>query len=100
MQILTSLAPGPPSPPNPQCRSQYQVPSDTPPRPSRFLKATEATEPATVPDSLSAVKKARTDITAALDFAVDEQLIARNPGRKLELPSKRLQALWALLLTR
>jgi integrase len=42
-------------------------------------------------DSFSAVKKARTYITAALEFAVDEQLISRNPGRKLELPSKRLR---------
>lgn len=41
-------------------------------------------------DSFSAVKKARTYITAALEFALDEQLIGRNPGRKLELPSKRL----------
>jgi len=42
-------------------------------------------------DSFSAVKKARTYITAALEFALDEQLIVRNPGRKLELPSKRLR---------
>src|SRR6516164_8750574 len=32
-----------------------------------------------------------TYITAALEFALDEQLITRNPGRKLELPSKRLR---------
>ena len=31
-------------------------------------------------DSLSAVKKARTYVTAALEFALDEQLIVRNPG--------------------
>lgn len=42
-------------------------------------------------DSFSAVKKARTYIAAALEFALDESLIARNPGRKLELPSKRLR---------
>jgi integrase len=42
-------------------------------------------------DSFSAVKKARTYITAALEFALDEQLITRNPGRKVELPSKRLR---------
>jgi integrase len=42
-------------------------------------------------DSFSAVKKARTYITAALEFALDEQLLTRNPGRKLELPSKRLR---------
>jgi site-specific recombinase XerD len=42
-------------------------------------------------DSFSAVKKARTYITAALEFALDEQLITRNAGRKLELPSKRLR---------
>jgi integrase len=42
-------------------------------------------------DSFSAVKKARTYITAALEFAVDENLIARNPGRKIELPGKRLR---------
>ncbi len=42
-------------------------------------------------DSFSAVKKARTYITAALEFALDEQLIARNPGRKIEMPSKRLR---------
>jgi integrase len=42
-------------------------------------------------DSFSAVKKARTYITAALEFALDEQLIARNPGRRVELPSNRLR---------
>jgi integrase len=42
-------------------------------------------------DSFSAVKKARTYITAALEFALDEQLIMRNPGRKIEMPSKRLR---------
>lgn len=42
-------------------------------------------------DSFSAVKKTRTYITAALEFALDEMLIARNPGRKIELPSKRLR---------
>jgi integrase len=42
-------------------------------------------------DSFSAVKKARTYITAALEFALDESLVVRNPGRKLELPSKRLR---------
>jgi integrase len=42
-------------------------------------------------DSYSAVKKARTYVTAALEFALDENLIVRNPGRKLELPSKRLR---------
>ena len=41
-------------------------------------------------DSFSAVKKARTYITAALEFALDENLIVRNVGRRLELPSKRL----------
>lgn len=42
-------------------------------------------------DSLSAVKKARTYITAALEFALDEQIITRNPGRKLEMATKRLR---------
>jgi integrase len=42
-------------------------------------------------DSFSAVKKARTYITAALEFALDEQLIVRNPGRKIEMPSQRLR---------
>jgi site-specific recombinase XerD len=42
-------------------------------------------------DSFSAVKKARTYITAALEFALDENLIVRNPGRKIEMPSKRLR---------
>jgi len=42
-------------------------------------------------DSFSAVKKARTYITTALEFAIDEQLIMRNPGRKIEMPSKRLR---------
>ncbi len=42
-------------------------------------------------DSFSAVKKARTYITAALEFALDERLVTRNAGRKLELPSKWLR---------
>ena len=42
-------------------------------------------------DSFSAVKKARTYISAALEFAIDEQIIARNPARNVELPSKRLR---------
>jgi integrase len=46
---------------------------------------------ATRGDSLSAVKKARTYITAALEFALDEQLILKNPGRKIEMPSNRLR---------
>ncbi len=41
-------------------------------------------------DSASAVQKARTYITAALEYAVDEQFIAKNPARKVELPSRRL----------
>jgi integrase len=42
-------------------------------------------------DSFSAVKKARTYISAALEFAIDEQLVVRNPARNVELPSKRLR---------
>jgi site-specific recombinase XerD len=42
-------------------------------------------------DSFSAVQKARTYLSAALEFAVDEQLLARNPARNIELPSKRLK---------
>lgn len=42
-------------------------------------------------DSFSAVKKARTYISTALEFAVDEQLIARNPAQRIELPTKRLK---------
>jgi integrase len=42
-------------------------------------------------DSFSAVKKARTYISTALEFAVDEQLIARNPAQRIQLPSNRLK---------
>ena len=42
-------------------------------------------------DSVSAVKKARTYISTALEFAVDEQLIARNPAHRIEVPSNRLK---------
>lgn len=42
-------------------------------------------------DSFSAVKKARTYISAALEFAIDEQMISRNPARNVELPSRRLR---------
>jgi len=42
-------------------------------------------------DSFSAVKKARTYINAALEYALDENLIAKNPARRLELPGKRLR---------
>ena len=42
-------------------------------------------------DSLSAVKKARTYLSAALEFAVDEHIISLNPARNIELPSKRLR---------
>ena len=36
--------------------------------------------------SYSSVRKARTYVSAALDFAVDERLIPTNPGAKVELP--------------
>ena len=42
-------------------------------------------------NSFSAVKKARAYISAALEFAVDEQVIARNPAQRIELPSNRLK---------
>ena len=42
-------------------------------------------------DSLSAVKKVRTYISAALDYALDERLVKVNPARKLEMPSQRLK---------
>ena len=42
-------------------------------------------------DSFSAVKKARTYIAAALEYALDERLIGTNPARKLELPGNRLR---------
>ena len=42
-------------------------------------------------DSYSAVKKARTYLNAALDYARDERLIADNPARKLELPTRLLR---------
>jgi integrase len=42
-------------------------------------------------DSFSSVKKARTYISAALEFALDENLVAKNAARRLELPSKRLR---------
>jgi integrase len=42
-------------------------------------------------DSFSTVKKARTYITAALEFALDENLVSRNVARKLEMPSRRLR---------
>src|SRR5262245_35428310 len=41
-------------------------------------------------DSYSAVKKVRTYLSAALEYARDERLIAENPARKLELPAKLL----------
>ncbi len=42
-------------------------------------------------DSVSAVKKARTYVNAALEFARDERLIAENPARRLEMPSRLLR---------
>jgi len=41
--------------------------------------------------SYSSVKKARTYIAAALDYAVDERLIPRNPAAKVELPGAKLR---------
>lgn len=41
-------------------------------------------------DSSSKVKKVRTYIGAALEYAVGEGLITNNPARKLELPTKLL----------
>ena len=46
---------------------------------------------ATRGDSYSVVKKARTYLAAALEFARDERLIADNAARKLELPTKLLR---------
>jgi len=42
-------------------------------------------------DSFSAVKKARTYINAALEYALDENLITKNPARRLELPGRHLR---------
>jgi integrase len=42
-------------------------------------------------DSYSVVKKARTYISSALEFARDEKLIRDNPARKLELPTQLLR---------
>ncbi len=42
-------------------------------------------------DSFSSVKKARTYLSAALEYARDERLIADNPGWKLELPTQLLR---------
>jgi len=42
-------------------------------------------------DSHSAVKKARTYINAALEYAVDERLISGNPARRIELPSRQIR---------
>jgi integrase len=41
-------------------------------------------------DSYSVVKKARTYLAAALEFACDERLVLVNAARKLELPSRLL----------
>jgi integrase len=41
-------------------------------------------------DSFSKVKKVRTYLAAALDYAVDERVIDSNPAKKLELPTKLL----------
>jgi len=46
---------------------------------------------ATAGYSYSSVKKARTYISAALDYAVDERLIPRNPSAKVELPGAKLR---------
>ena len=43
-------------------------------------------------DSYSKVKKVRTYLAAALEYAHDERLIDSNPARKLELPTKLLRA--------
>jgi integrase len=42
-------------------------------------------------DSYSVVKKARTYLAAAFEFARDERLIAHNAARKLELPTQLLR---------
>ncbi len=42
-------------------------------------------------DSYSAVKKARTYLASALEYARDERLISDNPARKLELPTQLLR---------
>jgi integrase len=42
-------------------------------------------------DSYSAVKKARTYISAAFEYARDEHLIVDNPARKIELPVQLLR---------
>jgi integrase len=42
-------------------------------------------------DSYSVVKKARTYLAAALEFARDERLLADNAARKLELPTRLLR---------
>ena len=42
-------------------------------------------------DSHSAVKKARTYLASALEYARDERLISDNPARKLELPTQLLR---------
>lgn len=41
--------------------------------------------------SYSSVKKARTYLAAAFQYAVDERAIETNPARKLDLPTKLLQ---------
>jgi integrase len=42
-------------------------------------------------DSYSAVKKVRTYLSAALDYARDEHMITENPARKIELPTRLLR---------
>jgi len=46
---------------------------------------------ATSGSSYSVVKKARTYLAAAFQYAVDERLIDTNPARKLDLPTRLLQ---------
>jgi integrase len=43
-------------------------------------------------DSYSAVKKTRTYLAAALEFARDERLITDNPARNVELPTQLMRA--------
>jgi integrase len=46
---------------------------------------------ATAGDSYSAVKKARTYVAAALEYAVGERVIPVNPAAKVELPGAKLR---------
>jgi hypothetical protein len=48
---------------------------------------------ATAGYSYSAVKKARTYLAAALEYAVGERIIQVNPGNKVDLPGAKLRNL-------